>query len=699
MKNLPFLSFIFLFISITSLSITAQTDFEVKIYQLDNPHAVAGDYVEGIIEIKYTPGSEGAYLSLGAQSSDFMGPFDIIVENLYLPSESEVDTNLYSVSTMYNLAGIGVEPLSNIKNNTIQNFTEFIVYVHLLSQIGFYPFDPSTFVAELTVTLTLLQVYAINTVFLTSQIPYTPVEKVEQPPEDERTTYITRKKYSVIDLDNSSNPGVENGYAGDLNACVPTATATSMTWLENNGIIKFEDDASKYSKKPREILESLSNHMKREKEKGSSRENMVRGKLDFIEETNIPLSVKFQSHYIDSSNITSSNKKSKAQNFRKEDDEWPDWEFLKQMMKDGEDIEMNYHWEGAEGKWYGHSVFVESIQEFKSGKKKISFSHDRVQSRANGANGEDDWGTFAERHEVSIDSTGAMRFGPNDKYRVHTIAAESPYPPEGAATAAFLNEFFALEGNLSTEKNNGISADNEFIEIGLGTGIKDLALYDIHIYGSDGLVYSSINLSEFEIASTADSIQLYLYNFAEDHFPSGSGAIAISYSGTLIPDQFYSYGGELYANEGIAMNLKSNNLGNLVAEQSIGLTGDGTNYTEFSYGYLTTPTPGEFNDGQTITSLEDSDGKIPTEYALFQNYPNPFNPSTTIKFTLPEQSFVELRIYDILGREVATLVNEELAAGYHSAKFSNKNLTSGIYIYRIKIENKFNSAKKMLLVK
>ncbi len=696
-RHLPFI--LLLFILLIPNLISAQTDFDIRIIQLDNPQAASSDYIEGIIEIEYTPGNQGVYLSLGAQSSDFLGPFDIIVENLYLPSESEVDTNRYTISTMYNLAGIGVDPVQKMTGDKQQGFTEFIIYVHLLSQIGFYPFPPSTFVAQLTVTLAIIQVYAINTIFLTNQLAYAPVEPVEQPPADERTEYVKRKNYSIIDLDNSSNPGSDDGYAGDKNACVPTATAISMTWLENNDKIEFKGDASKYSKRPRELLESISGHMKREKEEGTTRENMVRGKLDFIQETNIPLSVKFQSHYIDSSNITSSNKNAKAQNFRREGDEWPDWEFLKQMMKDGEDIEMNYHWKGADDTWYGHSVFIDAIEEFESGKKKLSFSHDRIQGRANGANGEDDWGTFLETFEVSIDTNGAIRFGPDNKYRVHTIAAESPYPPHGAATAAFLNEFFAIDGNALSPKNESVTADNEFIEIGLGTEVTDLDQYDIHFYGSDGIVYNSINLSEFDVASAADSMQFYLYTFTEDNFPSGSGAIAISYSGTLIPDQFHSYGGELYANEGVAMSLNANNLGDLVDGESIGLQGSGTNYTQFTYGYSSNPTPGELNDGQTITNVENGIDNIPTEYTLYQNYPNPFNPSTTIKFDLPEQNFVELRVYNLLGQEVAALLNKKLSAGNHVVNFNAENLPSGIYIYQINVKGKFNSSRKMLLIK
>ncbi len=89
---------------------------------------------------------------------------------------------------------------------------------------------------------------------------------------------------------------------------------------------------------------------------------------------------------------------------------------------------------------------------------------------------------------------------------------------------------------------------------------------------------------------------------------------------------------------------------------------------------------------------------IPGEFALMQNYPNPFNPSTKIKFDLPEGSDVKLRVYNVLGEEVATLINGILPAGQHEVKFDASNLASGIYIYRMRAGN-FVQVKKMLLMK
>ena len=74
---------------------------------------------------------------------------------------------------------------------------------------------------------------------------------------------------------------------------------------------------------------------------------------------------------------------------------------------------------------------------------------------------------------------------------------------------------------------------------------------------------------------------------------------------------------------------------------------------------------------------------IPTEYGLDQNYPNPFNPSTRIDYLLPENNYVSLAVYDILGELVTTLVNQEMEAGYHSVNWNAVGFSSGIYFYRI----------------
>jgi len=104
----------------------------------------------------------------------------------------------------------------------------------------------------------------------------------------------------------------------------------------------------------------------------------------------------------------------------------------------------------------------------------------------------------------------------------------------------------------------------------------------------------------------------------------------------------------------------------------------------------------EFNIGGT-TNAEHSTN-IPNIYKLEQNYPNPFNPATTINYQMPQSGKVKLVVYDIMGREIATLVDEHQSAGRHQVKFNTKNITSGVYLYTIR-SGKYVNTKKMLLLK
>jgi len=105
----------------------------------------------------------------------------------------------------------------------------------------------------------------------------------------------------------------------------------------------------------------------------------------------------------------------------------------------------------------------------------------------------------------------------------------------------------------------------------------------------------------------------------------------------------------------------------------------------------------DFNIAQDNDQLNISSKEVPLEYSI-GNFPNPFNPTTTINYQLPENGFVTIKVYDMLGKEVATLVNESKSAGYYNVNFDASKLTSGVYIYTINANN-FIQSKKMLLMK
>jgi photosystem II stability/assembly factor-like uncharacterized protein len=89
---------------------------------------------------------------------------------------------------------------------------------------------------------------------------------------------------------------------------------------------------------------------------------------------------------------------------------------------------------------------------------------------------------------------------------------------------------------------------------------------------------------------------------------------------------------------------------------------------------------------------------VPKNFSLNQNYPNPFNPSTIIEYAVPKTAFVTVKVYDLMGKEVKTLVSETKQTGYYSLTFNASNLTSGVYFYKI-IAGDFTASKKMMLVK
>jgi hypothetical protein len=104
------------------------------------------------------------------------------------------------------------------------------------------------------------------------------------------------------------------------------------------------------------------------------------------------------------------------------------------------------------------------------------------------------------------------------------------------------------------------------------------------------------------------------------------------------------------------------------------------------------------NEVAAILTDVRQEGGVPTEFALNQNYPNPFNPSTAIKFAVPKISNVKIAVYDITGREIATIVDEQMNAGYYSIQWNASNIASGIYFYKLQTED-FVSVKKMILLK
>jgi hypothetical protein len=103
--------------------------------------------------------------------------------------------------------------------------------------------------------------------------------------------------------------------------------------------------------------------------------------------------------------------------------------------------------------------------------------------------------------------------------------------------------------------------------------------------------------------------------------------------------------------------------------------------------------------GNNYLSVNDeAKAEMPHSYNLYQNYPNPFNPITRIGYQLPASAFVVLKVFDVLGREIETLVNKHQNADNHSVQFNASNLPSGVYFYRLQAGN-YSAINKTLLLK
>jgi hypothetical protein len=136
-----------------------------------------------------------------------------------------------------------------------------------------------------------------------------------------------------------------------------------------------------------------------------------------------------------------------------------------------------------------------------------------------------------------------------------------------------------------------------------------------------------------------------------------------------------------------------------ITKEGVLLVVTNVSFAEPNAGYVDADYQVLFSDNFVSVANEK---KIPTEFRLNQNYPNPFNPTTTIKYSIPKLSFVTIKIYNVLGREVATLVNEEKPAGNYEVDFNistfNHHPSSGVYFYQLKAGD-FILAKKMILLK
>lgn len=150
-------------------------------------------------------------------------------------------------------------------------------------------------------------------------------------------------------------------------------------------------------------------------------------------------------------------------------------------------------------------------------------------------------------------------------------------------------------------------------------------------------------------------------------------------------------------NTGQSRELASGNKVVFMTYDPLSIDSPQSNYYWFGQGDVCQPTLAMFWFGANVIGV-DEDGNLPGSYSLSQNYPNPFNPTTVISYSIPEKADVTLKVFNLLGQEVATLVNASQNVGSHEVNFNASNLTSGVYFYTIKAGD-FTSTRKMMLIK
>ena len=208
--------------------------------------------------------------------------------------------------------------------------------------------------------------------------------------------------------------------------------------------------------------------------------------------------------------------------------------------------------------------------------------------------------------------------------------------------------FFRKEGSKIFSYNT--TSDTEFLEYDFSLKAGDTLR--VQIFGADTILTT---VSSVGTTTIFGQNRNYMTFFRDDLSSTGDG-------GDMIVDGFgfVQYFGEVLA---------------------YGLTGAIINGIQYG----------------KILQVENPDKNIPIDFRLLQNYPNPFNPATTINFSIPVSARVTLKIFDVLGREVKTLVDKEMNPGNYSVHWNAGNFASGIYLYRLKADNYMQTRKLVLL--
>jgi hypothetical protein len=224
-----------------------------------------------------------------------------------------------------------------------------------------------------------------------------------------------------------------------------------------------------------------------------------------------------------------------------------------------------------------------------------------------------------------------------------------------------------------------------------GNGVYNAATADT-IRWRNSVVAGNVRLAD-TAASTSFSTQAWLQTGSYGNTALASATGVLTNAWNVYPDNAANVNNWVPAGGSPALtgaSFSDPNLAGFEVTTYRGALGSGSNW-------LTSWTQWDPKNYATV-SVQTISNEVPSAFVLAQNYPNPFNPSTKINFSLPKAGFVTLKVYDLTGKEVSSLVNENLNIGTYGVDFNAAALTSGIYFYTLNTEN-FSETKKMMLIK
>ena len=217
------------------------------------------------------------------------------------------------------------------------------------------------------------------------------------------------------------------------------------------------------------------------------------------------------------------------------------------------------------------------------------------------------------------------------------------------------------------------------------------------IFQPDTLTSDSILTINFEVDNVFSRIEIH----------QGNDTTLFSFVDTVVMESYYSNRDSVVTNTLVGASQITNTIEyELNTMLNLSLLQNGFDYfyrikakdKSMMPHYSFSPATGFYHlKFDTVTSVND-EVPIITHYLLFQNYPNPFNSRTLISYVIPERSFVQINVYDVLGNKVADLVNEEKPTGKYYVNFDGKNLASGIYVYQLQT-SKVTLSRKMILLR